>query len=194
MYRKTSCLQNADKHLTVENKRQSQYKSSGLIPQFTHWLQQLLNGIHMQSPGTPALAFLMLSLNRQGFTVIRHSCALTHSVPNPNLNISYVPLSSGFWHHSIRKWPPDVRTLWSWLSSWSAVFYLSWKLAFLFSTNAVMPSLRSSCREKHRHTHHDWTIYIKVPLHSLSALLLTVAKVAWNKRFSKRLPSAKVSS
>lgn len=50
---------------------------------------------------------------------------------------------------------------------------------------------------KNTDTHHDWTVKIRVNPPSLTlrwALLLTVAKVEWNKRFSKRFPSAKVSS
>lgn len=49
--------------------------------------------------------------------------------------------------------------------------------------------------EKHRHTHVMIGLLTpdSTPL-PRSETLLTVAKVAWNKRFSKRLPSAKVSS
>lgn len=139
---------------------------------------------------------LILSLSRRGFPVIRHSCALTQGqiLIQTLVCSTTIRIVASLNLLQIRNRPADIRKLCD-LGRALAFFYLSWKLAFLFSTNAVMPSLRSSCREQHRHTHHDWTVNTRVDtLLPRSETLLTVAKVAWNKRFSKRLPSAKVSS
>lgn len=188
-------------------KRQSQHNSSRLIPPLHTDYNTVIKWHSHTTPLHSCTLILIRSLSRQGFAVVRHSCALNHSVPNPNLNRLHVPLPSGFFFFFfciIQRIADKEMTRW-----YHGLCVLGWDLGLLFSTCPgnwpfSSPQMLSCLLYGHPagtgntdRSRSDSQNQSLPPPHSLPvrwALVLTVAKVAWNKRFSKRFPSAKVSS